>query len=474
MGLKICLIDPPVISQDLVGNTKSMRSVVNVIPALGLAYLAAVLEKNGYEVKIIDCTLGITHSQLLELLIKEKPQVVGITGTTPVFESMKKVAQDAKRYLNDAIIVVGGAHLTAMPQESMQFPYFDVGVLGEGEATLLELIRRIENTGKASDLENIDGIIFRKDNQLIKNRVRDFIKELDSLPFPARHLLPALSQYSPTPASYRRLPLGVMMTSRGCPSRCTFCDRAVFGSSYRERSAENVVSEIEELIYKYGVREIRFFDDTFTLNKKRVIKICSLLKARKIKVPWTCLTKVTEVNEELFKVMKSAGCWQVLFGLESGDAQMLKLLKKGNTIEQNERAVKMAHKAGLSVRADFIVGTPGETMESLKRTLDFAIRLKLDYAHFNKFIPFPGTELYDMLKKMGYNFDFSKECRILDHSAIMYSPQGLTKIEFKEFLDAANKAFYLRPSYIFRRMLSIRTLTELQGQIRGFFAIANL
>jgi radical SAM superfamily enzyme YgiQ (UPF0313 family) len=473
MGLRVCLIDPPVSSEDLVGETRSMKSVLNVIPALGLAYLAGVLEKAGYEVKIIDCSVGISHSELTGLLIRDKPDIVGITGTTAAFESMKRVAENIKQSLPDTIIVVGGAHLSAMPTKTMEFLYFDVGVAGEGEATLLELIKRIEKNG-LSHLEDIEGIIYKKGGQLIETRRREFIKDLDVLPFPARHLLPPLSSYRPTPASYRKLPLGVLITTRGCPSRCTFCDRRVFGSTYRERGVENVINEIEELIYKFGAKELRFFDDTFTLNKKRVFQICTKLKERKIKVPWTCLTKVTDVSEDMLKAMKKAGCWQVLYGLESGDARMLKILNKGNTLEQNEIAVKLAHKAGLSVRADFIVGTPGETLESLRRTLDFAIRLKVDYAHFNKFIPFPGTELYNMLIQRGYKFDFTQGCSILDHSAIMFMPETMTKEEFKEFLDYTNRAFYLRPSYILKRLISIRTLDELKGQINGFFAIYNL
>lgn len=473
MGLKVCLIDPPVSSEDLVGQTRSMKSVVNVIPALGLAYLAGIIEKAGYEVKIIDCSIGISHSGLIKLLMKDKPNVVGITGTTVAFENMKKVAENVKQSLPDAIVVVGGAHLSAMPTQTMRFPYFDIGVVGEGEVTFLELIKRIESSG-LSNLEDINGIVYRRDGEQIKTPRREFVKDLDALPFPARHLLPPLSAYRPTPASYKKLPLGVLITTRGCPSRCTFCDRRVFGNTYRERSAENVINEIEELIYKFGARELRFFDDTFTLNKERVLQICAKLKERKIKVPWTCLTKVTDVSEDILKAMKESGCWQVLYGLESGDVRMLKLLNKGNTIEQNEIAVKLAQKVGLSVRADFIVGTPNETLESLRRTLDFAIRLKVDYAHFNKFIPLPGTELYETLTRQGYEFDFTKNCSILDHSAILYVPESMTKEEFKEFLDYANRAFYLRPSYILKRLVSIKTLDELKGQINGFFAIYNL
>lgn len=471
--MKIHLVNPPVFAEDLVGETKSMKKVVNVIPTLGLGYIASVLLKHGYEVKVSDCSLGMTHDELNELLKKDKPDIIGITGTTPGFSSMKRVAENIRKFLPSTTVVVGGPHVTAVPDWTMGFSCFDIGVIGEGEITFLQLVREIEKYG-LNNLNNVDGIIYKKNGNLIRTKARRLIEDLDSLPFPARHLLPPLSAYRPTPASYKRLPLGVLITTRGCPSRCTFCDRAVFGSTYRQRSADNVLDEIEELIFKFGARELRFFDDTFTLNEKRVFEICDKLKERRIKVPWTCLTKVTNVSEEMFRKMRKAGCWQVLFGLESGDDRMLKLLKKGATVELNERAIKLAKKVGLSVRGDFIVGTPGETLESLKRTLEFAIRTGLDFAHFNKFVPLPGTELYDTLANQGYKFDFTKQFSILDHSAIFYVPESMTKEEFKEFLDYANRAFYLRPSYILKKLISIRTFAELKGHINGFFAIYGL
>lgn len=471
--MKIHLVNPPVFAEDLVGQTKSMSRVVNIIPSLGLGYIAAVLLKNGYKVKITDCSLGMAHQELIELLRKEKPDIVGITGTTPGFMSMKQVAENIRSHLPFSIVVIGGPHISALPEWTMKFSCFDIGIIGEGEITFLELIKKIERVG-LNELNEIDGIIYGKNGNLIKTKRREFIKDLDSLPFPAHQLQPPLSAYKPTPASYKRLPLGVLITTRGCPSRCTFCDRAVFGSTYRERSAKNVIDEIEELIYKFGARELRFFDDTFTLNKERVFEICNKLKEKKIRVPWTCLTKVTDVSRDMLRKMKEAGCWQVLYGLESGDERILKLLKKGNTVEQNKRAVRLAKEAGLSVRADFIVGMPGETLESLKRTLNFAIELELDYAHFNKFVPYPGTELYERLMEQGYNFDFTKKCSIIDHSAMIFVPESMTKEKFKEFLDYANRAFYLRLGYILKRLLSIRSLAELKGQINGFFAIYNL
>ena len=239
------------------------------------------------------------------------------------------------------------------------------------------------------------------------------------------------------------------------------------------RSVPNIFLEIEEMVSKYGVREIRFFDDTFTINKKRIYDVCNEFERRKLNLTWTCLSKVSNVDGPLLKRMKRAGCWQVLYGFESGDDRMLKLLKKGNTVEKNTRAIRLTKEAGLEVRGDFIVGTPGETYESLEKTVQFAIDMKLDYAHFNKFVPLPGTELYRKLTAEGHVFDFTKST-ILDHSQIYYTPEGMDNDTFSKFLDKANKRFYLRLSYILKRLFSIRTICQLKGQISGFSAIKDL
>lgn len=471
--MKTLLINPPFSEEYSVGGSRSIRYVLNVVPPLGLAYLAAVLGKNNFYVRVIDCTTDFSFRSLFKELFKERPDVVGLTATTPALESARFIAHRIKELIPASLLIIGGAHITALPYQTMEFDCFDIGVIGEAEETFLELLRHIQVKG-LDGLDAIKGIVYRQDGKVIATPRREFIKDLDSLPHPARHLLPPLSKYRPTPASYKKLPLGTIMTSRGCPFQCVFCDRAVFGNVYRQRTADSILAEIEEVVYRYGAREIRFFDDLFTWDKERTFKICKGLKKKKIKVPWTCLTAVGCITKDLLREMKSAGCWQILYGLESGDSRILKLLKKGNTIEQNIQAVRWAKEVGLSVRADFIVGTPGETMESLRKTLRFAIDMDLDYAHFNKFVPFPGTELYKSLSSKGYNFAFSGGCSILDHSALLYVPEGMIKKEYREFLDIAYRKFYLRPRYIIKRLLSIRTKDEFLGQLKGFFAIAEL
>ncbi len=471
--MRILLVNPPFEERYSVGGSRSIRRVLNIISPLGLAYLAAVLKEEKFPVKIIDCTIGISYRQLFKSILEENPDVVGITSTTPSFESAKYVAKHLRDLLPQVIIVIGGPHITAMPEEALKTGCFDIGVVGEAEETFLELVRHIE-AHRLRKLDMIKGIVFKSGDDIINTGRREFIYDLDRLPLPARYLLPPLKRYHPTPASYKRLPLGVLISSRGCPCRCTFCDRAVFGNIIRLRGVDNVLDEVEELIYKYGAREIRFFDDLFTLDIKRTYKICEGFHKRKLNVPWTCLTGANFVTKDLLRTMKSTGCWQVLYGLESADPQILKLLNKGNTLEQNIRAIMWAQEEGLSVRADFIVGIPGDTLEKMEKTLKFAIDMKLDYAHFNKFVAFPGTELYQLLINIGYKFDFTKPCSILDHSALLYVPEGVSKSDYTKFLDYAFKKFYLRPHYILKRLKSIKTWEEFKGQFNGLLAIMGL
>jgi radical SAM superfamily enzyme YgiQ (UPF0313 family) len=471
--MKILLIDPPYGFEESGGRKKSFRGVLNKVSSLGLAYLAAMAEKAGHNVKIVDCTLGLNYKELVKIAEGFRPTIIGCTATTPTFRNALYIASILRKTLPEAIFVCGGAHPTASPADAMEAEVFDYLVLGEGEETLIELTSYLENKTSPS-LEDIKGIAFKRDGRLIITPSRPRIDDLDSIPFPARDLLPSLNVYHPTPASYRKLPLAVIMTSRGCPSRCTFCDRAVFGEKFRRRSVSNVMAEVEEIIFKYGAREIRFFDDTFTLDTAFVEGICKGMKKLKLRVPWTCLTRVTAVNFDMLKMMHNSGCWQVLFGLESGDEAILRHLSKNNTVEQNRQAVLWAKKAGMNVRADFLVGSPWETKESFRKTVEFAKGLPLDFAHFNKFVPYPGTEIYRDLIAKGYKINFDRGAFINNHCDFVYVPEGLTKENYAKLLDTAYKQFYLRPSYIIYRLLSLRTFSEFIGHLKGFSSILFL
>lgn len=473
-NVKTVLVNPPLSAKEQAG---SFAKIANIMQPLGIGYIASVLEKEGFDVKIIDC---IPSDMSIEDLIKElktiNPDVIGFTSTVLEIGKSCQISKELKKVLPNSLLVIGGAHLTSLPRETMENSVFDIGVIGEGEMTMLDIIEHIKNND--FNFENIKGIIYRKDGKFKITEPREYIKNLDSLPFPARHLFPDLSEYRPLAASYKKLPLGHLMTSRGCPFHCIFCDRKVFSSFVRMRSPKNVVDEVEELINVYGARSIKFFDDTFTLNNKRAFEICDEIIARGIKIPWTCLTRVDVVTKELFVKMKEASCWQVAFGLESGDQEMLNRMKKGITLEQSRNAVRWAKEAGLKVRAHFVLGMPGETLESIDKTSEFARSLSIDLVTFYNLTLYPGNELYAIAKREGtiLHDDYSQFNPVIDvnESRLPYVPEGMTEKELKEAIAKLHKRFYLRYSYIIRQLLSIRSIEDVKGYWKGFKVIVGM
>lgn len=471
--MNMLFINPPFGYKEIGGDKENFKGSLNIIPPLGLAYIAAIAEKKGHKVKIIDCFLGLELKSLVIEIINFNPELIGITATTPGFLNAIESTVFLRKILPKAIFICGGPHPTANPKNALETEVFDYLILGEGEETFSELISFIDGKCKVL-LENIKGVAFKIKNKIIINQPRPRIENLDSLPLPARHLLPALKDYSPTPASYRKLPLAVIMTSRGCPSYCVFCDRSVFGEKLRKRSVSNIMLEVKEVVDKYGAKEVRFFDDSLTIDSKHVEELCYEMKRIYPSIPWTCLTKVTAVNFDMLKIMRKSGCWQVLFGLESGDDDILKCLGKRNTVDQNKKAVWWAKKAGMSIRGDFLVGSPWETKHSFKKTIEFAKSLPLDFAHFNKFVPYPGTIIYKNLVSKGYHIDFNNGGYINNHNDFLYIPEDFSDTEYEKLLNRAYKEFYLRPGYIFKRLLAMRTFTEFIGNLKGAYSIMSL
>jgi radical SAM superfamily enzyme YgiQ (UPF0313 family) len=474
--MKIALVNPPFTLDDLVGTTKSMKRVMNVIQPLGLGYLAAVLERDRHDVILEDCQcLGTSHAELITKLAKYSPEIVGITCTTPTFASSIHTATLVKSELPSATVVVGGAQVCALPEETMSFSCFDVGVIGEGERTAQELIAHIERNG-LEHLEKMKGLVFRHNGSIVQTEKRPFISNLDELPFPARHLLPPLERYQPTPATHRRLPHATIISSRGCAgARCVFCDRRGQGFTVRYRSVENVFDEIEELVNVYGARDLKFFDDTFTLNPKRALAMCEEFKKRDLDLTWACCTRTNTVSKDLLKAMKEAGCWEIEFGVESLDENVLAKLQKLTTVKDNIQAIKWCHEVGIKVRAQYIIGTPFDSPEAMEKTLTQAIKLNTHIAHFNKFTPYPGCELYKMLAAQGRKYDFTNWHSQLDlKGEIMYVPPGMTEESYRKWAVNANRRYYLRARYIARELAGIRSFEDVRGLWNGFLAIGGL
>jgi radical SAM superfamily enzyme YgiQ (UPF0313 family) len=313
---------------------------------------------------------------------------------TPTVPSTLLSAQAAKEACPDAKVVLGGPHATFMDKEILnQEPAVDVIVRGEGEQTLLELSKQMVNS---ESLDKVDGITFRKNGQIIQMPNRPYIKNLDELPFPAYKYFP-LKQYK----LFGKMFFPVI-TSRGCPYQCSFCTTSrILGKEYRARSPKNIVNELELLKNEYEADAYTFYDDTLTLDKKRIFEICDEIKSRKIDIPWDCQTRVDQVSKEILAKMRETNCQQVFFGAESGCQAILDAVKKRTTVEQNEKAIKMAKEAGLFVSISIIVGYPGETPEMLKQTLDFIRRAEPDDVYLCVATPYPGTELRRLVEEMG-------------------------------------------------------------------------
>jgi len=367
-------------------------------PPLGLAYIAAALEREGVEVKILDLVVFPYSRQLLESVIKNfAPRIVGTTAVTMTFDNAISVIRDVK-YINPSITtVMGGPHVTFCAEETMSlFPELDFIVLGEGEETVAELARAVES---GSDSAGIEGIVFRGKFGVVDNGPRKTRIDVDSLPLPARHLLPL--------GRYRTLGMSVSMTtSRGCPFKCIFCvGRKMVGAKVRYRNPQNVVDEMKYLS-TLGFRQINVADDLFTSNENHCLKVCDEIIGRNLKIKWTSFARVDTVSAKVLARMREAGCHTVSFGVESGNREILKRIKKGITLEQVTDAVKMCNEAGVSPHASFILGLPGETPETLKDTVEFGNKLKdMGVSHgFHLLAPFPGTEIREEKEKFDIRF----------------------------------------------------------------------
>lgn len=456
--MRAALVMPAWLPEDIFP-TKTAKAQVNYWQPLGVLYLAAALREAGHEVKFFDGSF-LNHSELIERIRSFKPEVVGIYANTPLWGKAVKTARDVKR-VSDATVFVGGPYPTAVGERALyDAKEVDALVVGEGELTLCEALERLE---KGRGLEGVRGVIYRAGNRVVANPPRKPIEDLDSLPFPARDLLEDKNLYVPPAGTYRRKPVAIVMTSRGCNARCIYCYQLTGERRIRYRSVENVLEEIE-LCVEQGYREIRFLDDTFCGDYNRAKRIAQEIKRRGLDITWFVSARVNQVDYELLRTFRRAGCWAIFFGAESGVQKNLNALKKGITLEQTRRAVRAAKKAKLRVVTAFIFGIPGETYEEALKTIDFAIELDPDFVNFHTMTPFPGTELYERASELGRA---SSRLEDFTFEGAAFVPHTMTKEQIEELRRIAFKRFYSRPRYILRRILGIRTLEDFKLITRG-------
>jgi radical SAM superfamily enzyme YgiQ (UPF0313 family) len=428
---------------------------------LGLAYIGSVLEKAGHTVEIIDRNVYPNKK------IPSDASLVGSTATTPVVFYAWEVLKEAKE--QGCKTVIGGPHATCLPEESAALPYIDYVVRGEGEETIVELCKAISENREP---ENVFGVTYKNEKgEIVNNKPRLFIKNLDSIPFPAYHLFPDLHHYTnPQPLLGTRTPAVNLVTSRGCAFNCNFCYKGTFGRTWRHRSPENVIEEWEMLVKKYKVKEIGIQDDIFNTNIERCIKILDKIIEKNLVVPWTTPNGIRAdlVNDELFEKMRKSGCYRVAFGIESGVQDVLdKSIHKNIKLSDIEKAVKLARKHNIKTLGFFVLGNLNETEEQMRQTVEFAIKLGLDYAQFTTATPFPGTELYSIIKEKG-------ELLINDWRAYSqfdnkpyFEYEGIKLELANEIVKMAYRKFYIRPIIMWRFLKDLNTWRNLSNVISG-------
>jgi len=433
------------------------KSVSACLPPFGLAILAALVRQKGFSVSLLDCNAEQIGLDKVEGFLPEiAPRFVGIGATTVLVDNALSLAEIIKKKYPETKIIMGGVHATLRPQELLQKPQVDLVVTGEGEGNFLDLL-----SGK--NLGEIKGVGFKENNKAVINEPGECIPDINVFPLPAYDLLP-MKKYYPALGSYKRKPSFGMITSRGCPGRCTFCKGNILGDVIRFKSPERMVEEIEYLQKNYGIKDITFYDDTFTSSKKRVMEFCRLLEDKNIDLTWCCFSRVDTVDLEMLGKMKEAGCYQVMYGIESADPKILANINKKISLAKVEEAVDNTKKAGIEIRLAFMLGNPGETEETIQKTIDYAIWLDPDLVSFNITTPYPGTEMFKWAKENNYLIHENwSEYNLAE--PVMELPTISSK-RVLEYYKRAHLKFYLRPSFILKRLLKVRSFSDFK---RNFF-----
>lgn len=449
-----------------------------VHPPMGLGYIAGYLRKNGLSVEIIDGNAHqMTATEIASAVAESKPRIVGINSTTPAVFDCVEICKAIKEAAPDALLVLGGNHATTFPELALrEFKAVDCVVLYEGEATFLELAHMAKQ--KKPDLSRVQGIAYLDGaGGFVKTAPRPIVDSLDEFGVPAHDLLPVARYRENFYQGHGIQNFTNVFINRGCPYECTFCDAPVMhGRKLRGRSVPMVMAELEEVVKKHGVHHIFFFDDTFTLHRSRVMELCQAIIDRKLDITWKTETRVDLVDPELLKLMKRAGCVSISFGVESGSDRVLKIIKKAHDVEAARRGIQMVKEAGIGVVIYIIIGFLGDDEASVQETIRFAKDSGADYALFSRMIPLPGTQLFkQMIEKDQIKTELLGNWPIFQlygGSSVVRHPT-LSDDTINELLHKAYREFYMRPSYVMKRLFSTRSISEFQTLMAGARIVFN-
>ncbi len=455
--MKILLVQP---SQKNVYGASIKPSYV----PLGLLYIGACLEKAGHVVDFVDLDIdGFSENKLLGYVNGTKPDLIGFGSTTVTINNVLKISGLIKN-ATDIPIIVGGIHATIAGEELIRNKNVDYVVVGEGEETIVELAETLAN---GQELSEVKGIYYKAGNEVVFTGDRALVKNLDNIPFPARHLLKHPTGYVPPDA--RKIPVASIMTSRGCAGRCTYCcTKLIFGRRMRFRTAKNITDEIEYKIKKYDIKEIHIMDDCFTINKKRVLEFRDEIKKRGIKTTFVFSNgiRADQVDEDILRALKDIGASTVAFGVESGNQMILDNIDKGLKLDTIRKAFRLSKKHGFTTWGFFMIGLPGENQRTVRDTIEFAKELDPDFAKFLILKPFPGTEVFRQLQREGRIFDFNYD-NYGTYAEPVHDLPDLAKEEILSLQKKALKEFYLRPSHIFKTISRIHSLTQFKLNVKS-------
>lgn len=451
-------------------NDTHMDALVSTIaglwPPTGILYLASALMREGHEVMVLDGAL-LFKDEILKMLKDEKPDFVGISSVYPLWEKAKETAFRVKEVLPECFLAVGGQAPTHLKEKCFEdCEVIDAVLLGEGEEIICRLASGLE---KDMDYTRVWGTIVKKDGRLYDNGGHGIVKDLDSLPFPAYELID-IAKYRPSIGLFKRLPIVATFTSRGCPNQCIYCSK-IAGRTIRCKSPERIGEELEYYVKAFGVKEVKFFDDLFTYDKERAIRVCEEIRRRKLPIVWSASSRVDTIDRELLLEMKRAGCWYIHYGIESGVQKNLDALRKGTTVEQIREVVRLTHSIGLHTFTSYILGIPGETVEEAEQTIKFACELNSLFSEFFNCTPFPGTELYENVHQYGV---MKAEIDQVGMHLNSFHPFTMDEEQMKKLRRKAFLKFYLRWGNIFKQIRSVESFQDVHYKLLGLKAIVKL
>ncbi|HPD57544.1 MAG TPA: radical SAM protein [Smithellaceae bacterium] len=417
---------------------RDITDIANRMVPQGILSIAAYLHREGHEVFVYDCLgpgVSFDLNKQAQAILSYRPRVVGFSATTSSFPDAAELAGKIKQQAPEIVAVCGGVHVSALEEKLLRdYPAFDYLVAGEGEITMSELI-----AGAAP--AEIQGLIWRDGEEIVANAPRTKIPDMDNLPFPAYEKLSGFPREYHLPLfSYIYTPGATMITSRGCMYQCSYCDRSVFKKGFRYNSASYIYEHMKYLRQKFGVRHINIYDDLFTANRRRIVELCEKLARFPLGINFNCAVRVGYTDDELLEMLKGAGCLMVSLGIESADPEMLARHKSGVSLDDVRDTVKRIQRAGLRAKGLFMMGLPGETEESIRRTSDFIISLGLDDMNMAKFTPFPGAPLWANIREEG---EFNEDWRLMNCLNFVFVPKGIASRErLDQLYNEHVKRFY--------------------------------